>query len=157
LVKYKTIRIKKKGGGTRLQRVQVLPSGKYKFVKNKLSWSTKLTKTSKKNTRRKTKVARKRKSRRSRKFTIPIAPIAGIVASPAVRSTITDAIAGNFDGALKNAGQIVGVWEGKFYFDKLVENIGPMVVGALVHKFVGGPPLNLNRMIANAGVPVIRI
>lgn len=34
MVTYKTIRIKKKGGGTRAQRVQVLASGKYKFVKN---------------------------------------------------------------------------------------------------------------------------
>lgn len=39
--KYKTIRIKKAGGGTRLQKVQVLASGKYKFVKN----STKSRKT----------------------------------------------------------------------------------------------------------------
>lgn len=31
---YKNIRIKMKGGKTRLQRVQVLASGKYKFVKN---------------------------------------------------------------------------------------------------------------------------
>jgi hypothetical protein len=30
----KTIRIKKPGGGTRLQKVKVLASGKYKFVKN---------------------------------------------------------------------------------------------------------------------------
>ena len=30
----KTIRIKKPSGGTRLQRVQVLASGKYKFIKN---------------------------------------------------------------------------------------------------------------------------
>ena len=30
----KTIKIKKKGGGTRLQKVKVLASGKYKFVKN---------------------------------------------------------------------------------------------------------------------------
>lgn len=33
--KFKNIKIKKKGGGTRTQRVQVLASGKYKFVKNK--------------------------------------------------------------------------------------------------------------------------
>ena len=31
---FKNIQIKKRGGGTRLQRVQVLASGKYKFVKN---------------------------------------------------------------------------------------------------------------------------
>jgi len=33
--KFKNITIKKKGGGKRTQRVQVLSSGKYKFVKNK--------------------------------------------------------------------------------------------------------------------------
>jgi hypothetical protein len=33
-MKTKTITIKKKGGGTRKQKVQVLASGKYKFIKN---------------------------------------------------------------------------------------------------------------------------
>jgi len=31
----KTIKIKKRGGGTRLQRVKVLASGKFRFIKNK--------------------------------------------------------------------------------------------------------------------------
>lgn len=35
MVKYRNIRIKKPGGGTRLQRARVLASGKLKFVKNK--------------------------------------------------------------------------------------------------------------------------
>lgn len=34
MAKTKNIRIKKKGGGFRLQKVQVLRSGKYKFIKN---------------------------------------------------------------------------------------------------------------------------
>jgi len=34
MVKFKNIRIKKPSGGSRLQRVQVLSSGKFKFVKN---------------------------------------------------------------------------------------------------------------------------
>jgi len=34
LVTYKNIRVKMKNGKTRLQRVQVLANGKYKFVKN---------------------------------------------------------------------------------------------------------------------------
>ena len=42
---YKTIRIKKRGGGTRLQRVQVLASGKYKFVKNLVKGKGKTGKT----------------------------------------------------------------------------------------------------------------
>ena len=55
---YKTIRIKKAGGGTRLQKVQVLASGKYKFVKN----STKSRKTkpkTRKYTTRKRRTTRK--------------------------------------------------------------------------------------------------
>ena len=155
--KFKTIRIKMKGGGSRLQRVQVLASGKYKFVKNKLSRSRKLTKTVKKIKRRKTIVAKRKKRRGSRKFTIPIAPIAGMVASPALRSAITDAIAGNYDGALSNLGMIVGYYNGQFDAGKLAQNVGPMILGLLVHKFVGGAPLNLNRMLANAGVPIVRL
>jgi len=49
---FKTITIKKRGGGTRKQRVQVLASGKYKFVKN---IATKARKTAKKTTKRRTK------------------------------------------------------------------------------------------------------
>jgi len=35
MTKFKVITIKKRGGGTRKQRVQVMSSGKFKFVKNK--------------------------------------------------------------------------------------------------------------------------
>lgn len=45
---YKNIRIKMKGGKTRLQRVQVLASGKYKFVKNLTKGKTTTKKASKK-------------------------------------------------------------------------------------------------------------
>jgi hypothetical protein len=71
LVKYKNIRIKKKGGGYRTQRVQVLASGKYKFVKNKKT-STKRTKAKKSSpTRRKKTVARRKskKGRRAKRYT----------------------------------------------------------------------------------------
>lgn len=52
---FKNIRIKKRGGGTRLQRVRVLKSGKFRFVKN-------LKKTVKRATTRKTKTTKRRKS-----------------------------------------------------------------------------------------------
>lgn len=45
---YKNITVKKRGGGTRLQRVQVLASGKYKFVKNIGSKAKKTVKKAKK-------------------------------------------------------------------------------------------------------------
>ena len=41
---YKNITIPKRGGGTRKQRVQVLASGKYKFVKNLTKGKSKTTK-----------------------------------------------------------------------------------------------------------------
>jgi len=50
-VSFKNIRIKKPGGGTRLQRVKVLASGKYKFVKNLTKSKSRTTKS--KTTRRK--------------------------------------------------------------------------------------------------------
>jgi hypothetical protein len=56
---YKNIRIKMKNGKTRTQRVQVLASGKYKFVKNTGTKRTKSSK-AKKTTRRRKNVAKKR-------------------------------------------------------------------------------------------------
>lgn len=54
---YKNIRIKMKNGKTRLQRVQVLASGKYKFVKNlpkgKSKTTKKLTTTRKRSSKKK--------------------------------------------------------------------------------------------------------
>jgi hypothetical protein len=43
----KTIRIKKAGGGTRLQKVKVLKSGKYKFIKNTRKTTTRKRRTTK--------------------------------------------------------------------------------------------------------------
>ena len=56
---YKNIRIKMKGGKTRLQRVQVLASGKYKFVKNLTRKASKKKKSSKSLPGRKRSASRK--------------------------------------------------------------------------------------------------
>lgn len=58
---YKNIRIKMKGGKSRLQRVKVLASGKYKFVKN---LTKRGRKTPTRRTRRKSNPGRKRGVRR---------------------------------------------------------------------------------------------
>ena len=47
---YKNITVKKRGGGTRQQRVQVLASGKYKFVKNLGTKTRSVRKTARKRT-----------------------------------------------------------------------------------------------------------
>lgn len=57
MVKYKNIRVKMKGGKSRLQRVKVLASGKYKFVKN-------IGRKATRRTRRKSNPSRKRGGRR---------------------------------------------------------------------------------------------
>ena len=155
--KFKNIRLKMKGGKTRTQRVQVLASGKYRFVKNIGSQSRKLTRTVKKTTRRIGKLARRRGRRGSRKFTLPLAPIAGLLAAPAVGATIKAAMAGDVDGVLYEAKKFVGFTGDQFDAFALGSNVLPIVSGLLIHKFVGGAPLNLNRMLASAGVPFIRI
>jgi len=61
---FKNIRIAKRGGGTRLQRVKVLKSGKYKFVKNLIKGAKRSSKTRRKsnpNKRRRKNVTRKNK------------------------------------------------------------------------------------------------
>lgn len=62
LVKYKNIRIAKRGGGTRTQRVRVLASGKYRFVKNTTK-SRSPRKSPKRKTSRKVKRVGKKKRR----------------------------------------------------------------------------------------------
>lgn len=160
MAKFKNIRIKKKGGGSRTQRVQVLASGKYKFVKNK-SRSSRVTKSKSKKTykRRKYNLVRRRKRGRRRKsFTIPLAPIGGLMAGmagpieSAMNGDLTTALAlitRNYTGFDTNTNQL--------HLPNLQFGLLPLAVGLLVHKFVGGAPLHANRMLAQAGVPVIRI
>lgn len=104
-------------------------------------------------------MARKKK-RRSKKFTIPIAPIAGLAI--ALADPVDEAIKGNTTRALKIIGaRFTGIDARQdpytFNIEELKRGLLPIVVGGLVHKFVGGAPLNVNRMLAAAGVPVVRI
>jgi len=158
---YKNIRIRMKGGKTRLQRVRVLKSGKYRFVKNIGSRSRKLTGKVKKTTR---KVGRKmarryrRKRRRgARKFTLPIAPLVGL--GVGIAPAIKDVMDGNIDMAVnKLKYSYLGLTpDNKFKVEGLMSGLVPLALGCAVHKFIGGPPINANRMLAAANVPIIRI
>ncbi|MBA7531859.1 hypothetical protein ES705_24083 [subsurface metagenome] len=157
---FKNIRIKMKGGKTRLQRVKVFKSGKYRFVKNLGSKAKKSTPKSVKSTvtkRRKNKMAKSK--RRSRKFTIPLAPVAAILA--VVAKPAQKAVDGDLEGAAAElSARLIGYnpQSGQTDLMYAAENgWAPLLLGALVHKFIGGAPLNLNRMLAAANVPVIRI
>lgn len=113
-------------------------------------------KTRKTTKRRKFSLARRRRGK-SREMTIPLAPIMGLL--PMVADGAQKVMAGNFNGAMESfKWNTLGVdTANNFHLDKAIANISPLVAGLLIHKFVGGRPLNLNRTLANAGVPFIRI
>lgn len=98
-----------------------------------------------------------KKKKAKRKFTLPLAPIIGLLAG--VAPAIGPAMAGDIDGAVNVLKyNYLGIThDNRFDANGLKKGLLPLIVGALVHKFVGGPPLNVNRMLAAANVPVLRI
>ena len=167
---FKNIKIKKKGGGTRTQRVKVLASGKYKFVPNIGKNSPASTKKSKKSSnprssKKKTgkvKKMTKKKRRRNNSITVPlaiIAPLAAGLAEP-ISNMVFNPTPETITGSLNHIGVIYTGYnavEGSFQPEMLNRGLLPLIIGAIVHKFVGGAPLNVNRMLARAKVPFIRI
>lgn len=101
----------------------------------------------------------KKKKRAKRKFTIPLAPVAAIVATVAKPAQL--AIDGDYEAAAAELGsRVVGYnfQSGELDLMYAAKNCWlPLLLGGLIHKFIGGPPLNVNRMLAAANVPVIRI
>lgn len=128
----------------------------YRGRKKSSSRVKKYTKTSKKTTRRRKKLAKKNK-RGPRKFTIPLAPVIGLLAG--VVPAVGPALDGDYEGAMnKLKFNYLGLsHDNQFRPEGLLAGLVPLIVGALVHKFVGGAPLNVNRMLAAANVPVLRI
>ena len=152
------IRIPKRGGGTRLQKVKVLASGKYRFMKNPKT-SKRTRKTSKPKRRRSVRrTARRKRRRRKRGMTIPLAVVGGLaagLAEPAQKLLQGDLeyalsiLSRNYTGFRPGT----GTWEPAYLRNGML----PLVAGLLVHKFVGGSPLNLNKTLAASGIPFIRI
>ena len=160
---FKNIKIKKRGGGTRLQRVQVLASGKYKFVKNltksvKTSPSKKAVKTTSK---RKVRKLGKPKKRRTK--TIPMAIVlgglSGIVSRPpgAHASPLSAAMDGDYEGALNLAMEnYTGYYPPENRWDlKRAVGLQGLLIGAVVHKVCGW--LGINRSFANLPAPLNKI
>lgn len=102
----------------------------------------------------------KKKTRRSRQMTIPLT-----IAIPAVGGTVAAAKYGwdhgwGIEGAIDQVSQ---AWTGFSFINKTFDMnqmwraLFPTIFGAVIHKFVGGPPLNVNRLLAAAKIPLIRI
>lgn len=130
--------------------------GRWKFLKTPGKSKTKSSSKTKTKSKRKNPVTKKNKRRRSREITIPIAivaPIAGTLAwcyqahgEWAGRLNLLCASYTGYDPGLQ-----------KFRPGLLKQGLGSLIIGAIIHKFVGGSPLNVNRMLARAKVPFIRI
>lgn len=94
----------------------------------------------------------------ARGFTVPAAVIGGLL--PATGALITAAKSGGMGGVVQWSSILTtgydpadGQWKPRIALEKLYL---PLAAGVLVHKFVGGK-LGVNRMLANAGVPFIRL
>lgn len=98
-----------------------------------------------------------------RKMTIPLALVGGFMAGlvgPRGNSPAEYAMKGKWDSAAKAVvSNYTGynVNKGAWKPMNMRHGVLPLIIGALVHKFVGGAPLNLNRALGQAGVPFIRI
>lgn len=108
-------------------------------------------------------MARRKRRRRSSGMTIPLAVVAGI--APGVAMPIQRALEGNLMSSLDH---LVNNYTGftfapsglygeqRFDIARLKNGLLPLVMGVLVHKFVGGT-LGVNRILARHKVPFIRI
>ena len=107
----------------------------------------------------------KKKRRYRRSMTVPLAPILGFAAGltmPAEAQAQSPAnllMAGRFTDALN--GMLSNYTGYNVYRQKwditYAKGLLPLIMGMLVHKFVGGSPLNLNRMLARHKIPLLRI
>jgi hypothetical protein len=99
--------------------------------------------------------------RRRGGMTIPIAPIAGLIGGLAAgpNAPVELALSGNFNEAgVALMARYTG-WNahtGGFDLGSLTAGIGPLAMGLIVHKVVGGM-LGVNRMLAKNRVPYVRV
>jgi len=89
-------------------------------------------------------------------MTIPMAPLAGIFATPAIQKAIPNVMSGNIAGTVGNLGELAGIpYGGTFSFDVLMKNWTPIIAGAVVHKAAN--MLGVNRILSKSKIPLIRL
>lgn len=138
---------------------EALPKAKVTYRKSSGKTSPKRSKSTK---RRYRKVTSRRKRKTRRTFAIPMAILGGMGAStfvsphPTWDSPAGALIKGNYEDAGKCAlASYFGydVSNGSWNIGKMRGWV-PIIVGLLVHKFIGGWPLNLNRVLSRYRIPV---
>ena len=95
--------------------------------------------------------------RRSQKMTIPIAPVLGLTGTILGARVLPRAMEGNYAQALMELRlNVTGVdGNGNFNPGYLVQSWLPTVAGVLVH--MAATKFGVNRMLANARVPYVRV
>jgi len=90
-------------------------------------------------------------------MTIPIAPIAGVLASKGTQYTVKSALEGNFPQAFAETGRFAGLdpSSGQFSWGILSETYTPILAGLVVHKIAG--KVGLNAMLGKAKIPYLRV
>jgi uncharacterized membrane protein YebE (DUF533 family) len=109
-------------------------------------------------------MARKKKVQHAKKMTISLAVIAGLAPTPimAYKGYTNARTRKNIAGAIQEtAGNTVMRWIGynpdlaEWHFDQMKYNLLPAVVGIGIHKLAS--KAGINRMIAAAGIPMVRV
>jgi hypothetical protein len=100
-----------------------------------------------------------RAKRRASKMTIPLAVVAGF--TPAIIRTYeaSPLRGGNYATMGREVGRLMlgyDYWEGRFDAGYLRYGILPIALGWGIHKFIGGT-LGVNRMLAKAKIPLLRL
>lgn len=98
----------------------------------------------------------RKKKRRRAKRKLPLLPIVGVIATPAVTQTIQAAMAGDFARIPTKLGYLVGLNDsGKFESRILIENMVPIVAGVAGHKIAN--MLGINRIFNNLPSPLNKL
>lgn len=128
-----------------------------KYGITKKAWQVYREGSSKSSTKKKARKTARKKTKRRYGMTIPLAPTIGLVAM--FREPIAAAMSGQTDEIIPSlVWNVIGVDSaGRFDMGKLISNVTPLIAGLLIHKFVGGAPLNLNKILARARVPFLRV
>ena len=101
-------------------------------------------------------MAKKKGTHKKAGMTIPLAVVAGL-GVPAIK--VWEARTGGPANMVRQLGMALtgyDFYNGGFYAVNLKNGLLPIVAGMAVHKYIGGT-LGVNRMLANSGVPLIRL
>jgi hypothetical protein len=102
-------------------------------------------------------MARRKKRTTRRSFKLPIAAVGGFI--PLVAGTVGNMQSMGAVEGLKSSTSLIMPYDastGRFTMSGLGRGLLPIMLGFVVHKLIGGS-LGVNKMLAAARVPVIRL